>query len=68
MSAEWPDTGPRMTATIAYRHGDPSRLDRHETQVAIDPEGVWALVSTTTDTTRIAAQLRAIADTIGGVS
>ena len=68
MSAEWPDTGPRMTATIAYRHGDPKALGRHETQVAIDPEGVWALVSTTTDTTRIAAQLRAIADTIGGVS
>ncbi len=68
MSAEWPDTGPCMTATIAYRHGDPSRLDRHETQVAIDPHGEYAVVSTTTDTTRVADQLRAIADTIGGVS
>ncbi|WP_454301118.1 hypothetical protein [Salana multivorans] len=57
-----------MTATIAYRHGDPSRLDRHETQVAIDPHGEYAVVSTTTDTTRVADQLRAIADTIGGVS
>ena len=54
---------PRQPISGEYRFKSAPFIGRHATQVAVDVDGEYA-VFTTTDPTKVAAKLRAIADYI----
>ena len=54
---------PRQPIAGEYRFKSAPFIGRHATQVAVDVDGEYA-VFTTTDPTKVAAKLRAIADHI----
>ena len=56
-------TNPRQPIAGEYQFKSANFIGRHATQVAVDVDGEYA-VFTTTDPTKVAAKLRAIADHI----